>query len=167
MIFNSFIPSDEYKSSTINIRNMKAGTDVDFSSREACIEVDNLNDKKIYDKQLGDIIIEMIAFKPNGEIECTLATFCKLIPENKNDKTVYKIKCEMQKLKVKNYWFEMHDIYGFTTDQTECEICCSNKRNTIFLPCKHSYACSICAVNIRLRGNNCPICRLSNIYIFI
>lgn len=102
----------------------------------------------------------MIALKSTGEIECVLATFCKIIPEIKNEKTVYKIKADLQKLKVKNLWFEMHDIYGFTADATECEICCANKRNTIFLPCKHSYACNICAINIRIRGNHCPICRL-------
>ena len=43
--------------------------------------------------------------------------------------------------------------------RNECEICCTFKRNTIFLPCKHSYACSSCAHSLRMRNNPCPIFR--------
>ncbi len=48
----------------------------------------------------------------------------------------------------------------------DCEICYSKEKNIIFLPCKHSYCCDICAINIRMRGNWCPICRNSKYFIY-
>jgi hypothetical protein len=46
-----------------------------------------------------------------------------------------------------------------TSEYEICEICCTNKRDTYFLPCRHSYACKECAMMLRIRGNGCPICR--------
>lgn len=37
----------------------------------------------------------------------------------------------------------------------ECQICCVNKYNTVFLPCGHVYACVKCASPLL----QCPICR--------
>lgn len=37
----------------------------------------------------------------------------------------------------------------------ECQICCVNKYNTVFLPCGHIYACVKCASPLL----QCPICR--------
>jgi hypothetical protein len=92
---------------------------------------------------------------------------CKIYPEYKDNKLVgYKLKPEYQKIKVNGQWFGLTDVYGLNSESSECEICCTNRRNSIFLPCKHSYACKDCAIKLRLRGNNCPVCRL-RIYILI
>lgn len=90
-------------------------------------------------------------------VECIFCTFCEVIPDQGG--ASYKIKPELQKLKVANSWFDIQDIYGFTSDNNECEICCNARKNTIFLPCKHSYACKDCAIMIRIKGHKCPICR--------
>ena len=114
-------------------------------------------ENRIYDNRHSDLVIELIAFKDDNSVECIFCTFCKVYPEQSGKN--FKIKPEMQKLKVNHTWFDIQDIYGFTSDNNECEICCSSKKNTIFLPCKHSYACKDCAIMIRIKGNNCPICR--------
>ena len=111
------MPSDNFKSKIITIKVDK-GNDVCFSDKRACIDMDYFNDQKIYDKLHTDVIIELIAYKENGDIECILATYCKIIPEIKGERTIYKIKSEYQKLKIKNHWYEMHDIYGFPSDST-------------------------------------------------
>lgn len=49
--------------------------------------------------------------------------------------------------------------------RNDCEICYTNKRNTIFLPCKHSYCCDQCANKICMKLNKCPICRLRKKYL--
>ena len=56
-------------------------------------------------------------------------------------------------------YFKFIDIYGLTTEDNLCAICCVNPRNTFFLPCKHSYTCQECAILIRAKDDKCPICR--------
>lgn len=36
-----------------------------------------------------------------------------------------------------------------------CEI-----RDTLILPCRHLCLCKMCAINLRVQSNNCPICRI-------
>lgn len=125
-----------------------------------------INDKDLIniDKGCYDIVIELIVKNENEEVECSLASFCNLIPFKKeNDSLSAKIKCDIQKLKIKGVWFDMHMVFGLDTSidnsSNDCEACCSKKKNTIFLPCKHSYACSSCSVIVRLPHNQCPLCR--------
>ena len=78
------------------------------------------------------------------------------------NKSKVNLKYISQKLYHLNQWYDMHDVYGLSSkDQSEnlCEICCSTKKNTIFLPCRHNYACAECAVMIRIKDPRCPICR--------
>lgn len=42
----------------------------------------------------------------------------------------------------------------------ECVICMSEMRDTLILPCRHFCLCKVCAVNLRVQSNNCPICRI-------
>jgi hypothetical protein len=136
------------------------GNNINFSNQNVFIDLQYFNENKVYDNQHRDVIIELIAMGPDQKnSECTFCTFCKIIPDGNS----FKIKPEMQKLKVSEIWFDIQDIYGFTNENNECEICCSTKKNTIFLPCKHSYACKECAIMIRIKGNNCPICRQGKI----
>ncbi|CAF0858506.1 unnamed protein product [Brachionus calyciflorus] len=42
----------------------------------------------------------------------------------------------------------------------ECVICMSEIRDTLILPCRHLCLCKLCAYNLRVQSNNCPICRM-------
>jgi hypothetical protein len=132
----------------------------EFFAKDAVLDMQYFMENKLIDNNYFDIVIEMQVFRPNKTLECSFATFAEILSEIKNEKPVFKIKSKAQKLKVKNNWFEVHDIYGFSADLSpDCEICLENKKNTISLPCKHSFACSVCVVNIRLQSNLCPLCK--------
>eukprot|EP00117_Sycon_ciliatum_P003074 scpid58221/ scgid1130/ RING finger protein 157 len=54
------------------------------------------------------------------------------------------------------------DADGFSsTSQTgmECELCLSEPRDTMILPCRHLSICSSCADQLRFSASNCPFCR--------
>lgn len=79
-----------------------------------------------------------------------------------------KLKVMQQSCKVRDSsWFKIENIYGINSEESLCEICCTNKKNSYFLPCKHWFACSECAILLRIKGNGCPICRQSKFYLFI
>ncbi len=137
--------------------NLQAGNNLTFFNPIINIDIEYFLNTKIFDNRHSDVVIEMIALSEKNVPECVFCTLCKIYPDSNS----YKIKPEMQKFKVNNTWFDIQDVFGFTSDNTECEICCSTKKNTIFLPCKHSYACKECAIMIRIKGNHCPICRNS------
>lgn len=42
----------------------------------------------------------------------------------------------------------------------ECVICMCETRDTLILPCRHLCLCKLCAINLRVQSNNCPICRI-------
>ena len=42
----------------------------------------------------------------------------------------------------------------------ECVICMCETRDTLILPCRHLCLCKLCAMNLRVQSNNCPICRI-------
>ncbi len=42
----------------------------------------------------------------------------------------------------------------------ECVICMSEIRDVIIMPCRHLCLCKMCATNLRVQSNNCPICRI-------
>lgn len=97
--------------------------------------------------------------KSGTNLEFILSTFCKIISNN-NDLNQCKIKSLFQQCKLlSSDWYRLEDIYGLTTEDKLCEICCTNNKNTYFVPCKHSYACKDCAIMLRIKGNGCPICR--------
>ena len=85
-------------------------------------------------------------------------TLCRLIQEP----NLVRIKADAQKLKTLNMWLDVHDVFNSALDSGECLICCSNTRNTLFLPCKHSCCCSTCSHSLRIRNNPCPICKNSD-----
>jgi hypothetical protein len=180
---NEIQPNENFK--LIKITNIKKGNDEWFFDKEAFINVDeylNSPNRKT-DKDYFDIVIELSPFKENGDIECTFATYCNLIPFNLNNINIeanpaeedalpktfnfkrmgVKIRADFQKLKVRNNWFKLHNIYGLDgsveSASNDCEACCFKKKNTIFLPCKHSYACNDCSLIVRMPNNNCPLCR--------
>ena len=85
-------------------------------------------------------------------------SLCKISQED-NQLHNYVIHCELQRLKTFSMWIDLHDVFNCALESGECLICCSNIRNTIFLPCKHSCTCNNCAHSLRMRNNPCPICK--------
>ena len=156
---------------SIIIKNLNRANEDNFIMKEAFFDMTKYYSNKnliISEKSYYDLIIELKAFKDTGEEECSYITFCNFIPfkldENSESFSV-KIRCEVQKLKIRNYLFEVYSIFGLDpsidSSSNDCEACCTKKKNTIFLPCKHSYACSGCSVVVRLPNNQCPLCRQS------
>lgn len=156
-----FKQSDPFANHQIRILNVPIGKEQTFFEKEACFNAKYFHDKKTFDKLFNDIIIECSIYnKEKKKIDYVLATYCKILKSNDN----YQLKSEMQKVRVRNVWFDMREVYGLEDNDNcnnECEVCYTNKKNTIFLPCMHSYSCNDCSVYVRLRGNKCPLCRES------
>ena len=153
-----FIPSAPFINKTINIC-FQAGQNVKFQDPNLKMDMEYFIRNRVYDKKLIDLILELYVMDENRQfIECTLATFCSIT--FKPGTYDYKIKYLYQKVKVRgSQWYHIEDIYGLTTEDNLCSICCVNPRNTFFLPCKHSYTCQECAILIRAKDDKCPICR--------
>ena len=153
-----FNPSPSFQYNIIKLI-LPPGKNVKCQDQSLKIDMDYFLRNKIYDKNLTDLVIELFVLENNSQnVECILATFCKIL--SKPGTNLYDIKCLYQKCKVKNsQWYDLEDIYGLSSDENLCIICCANPKNTFFLPCKHSVACQDCAVLLRIKGNGCPICR--------
>ena len=153
-----FIPSAPFINKTINIC-FQAGQNVKFQDPNLKMDMEYFIRNRVYDKKLIDLILELYVMDENRQfVECTLATFCSIT--FKPGTYDYKIKYLYQKVKVRgSQWYHIEDIYGLTTEDNLCSICCVNPRNTFFLPCKHSYTCQECAILIRAKDDKCPICR--------
>ena len=153
-----FTPSEPFKNKVINIW-FPAGNKAKFQDPSLKIDIDYFLKNRVYDKKLIDLIIELYVMDDSKQFaECILATFCGInFKPNTND---FRIKYLCQKVKVKGSpWYDIEDVYGLTSEDNLCEICCTNPRNTFFLPCKHSYTCQDCAILIRSKNDKCPICR--------
>ena len=153
-----FTPSEPFKKNTIQIW-FPAGQKTKFQDPNLKIDVDYFLKNRVYSRKHVDLIMELYVKDNSGQnVECILATFCSIIFKPGTDD--FKIKYLYQKCKVQNsQWYDIEDIYGLTTEDNLCEICCTNPRNTFFLPCKHSYTCQDCAILIRSKDDKCPICR--------
>lgn len=111
-IIFSFKPSENLIEKTIIFENIPAG-EKNFSNKISQIDIKYLEENKIHDKFFYDLIIELEVLKETGITECYLISCSKIHCENKK---LYKIKSEKQKLILRNIWFDLHDIYGFNTD---------------------------------------------------
>ena len=155
---NMFIPSPSFINNTIKIW-LPAGQNKKFSDPNLKIDVDYFLKNKEYNRKFNDLIMELYVMDDSRQnVECILASFCSItFKPGTND---FKLKYLCQKCKVKeSQWYDIEDIYGLTSEDNLCEICCTNPRNTFFLPCKHSYTCQDCAILIRSKDDKCPICR--------
>lgn len=153
-----FTPSEPFKQNTLKIW-LPPGQNKKFQDPSLKIDVDYFLKNRVYSRKNIDLIIELYVMDGSGQnIECTLATFCSItFKPGTND---FKIKYLYQKYRVRgSQWYDIEDIYGLTSEDNLCEICCTNPRNTFFLPCKHSYTCQECAILIRSKDDKCPICR--------
>lgn len=110
-----FIPTEKFADKTLSIM-CEPGKEQEFSDRLICVDLNYLNENKIYDIQFFDLIIELVGTREDDKKGCVIVTLCKIVPEVKGEKTTYKIKAEQQKIKVCGYWFEMNDVYGISAD---------------------------------------------------
>lgn len=54
------------------------------------------------------------------------------------------------------------DLPGYNR---ECVVCLSQRRDTLFLPCRHMCLCLPCAESLCLHSDKCPICRQGTKYV--
>ena len=162
----SYIPSDNFVSKSISIKNLPKGENKEFFEKDAVIDIDYFKNNKSQDKnnneQIYDVSIELVPiFEENenkNKNEIVYVSLCNLEQEDV-ERHPHSLKIELQKLKTYGMWIDIHDIYNSSLDNGECLICCTNLRNTIFLPCKHACTCNTCAHSLKMRNNPCPICK--------
>lgn len=112
---SSFVPSEHFATKTCSAI-CKPGNDIEFTENNVYVDMNYFNFNRIYDCQYYDLVVEMIGIVEEGTSNCALATMCKFVPEAKGEKLAYKVKAEQQRLKFKGFWFDMQDVYGFSTD---------------------------------------------------
>ena len=160
----SYLPSNNFVSKSIAIKNLPKGENMEFFEKDAIIDIDYFksNKSQIADPNhpTYDVCIELVPiFDENEKNEVVFVSLCKLEQQEDLERHPHSFKIETQKLKTFGMWIEIHDIYNSSLDNGECLICCTNLRNTIFLPCKHACTCNTCAHSLKMRNNPCPICK--------
>ena len=156
----SYIPCNPL-SKQIIIKNLPKGENMDFSFKEAFIDIDEFNNMIIPEqKKEYDISIEFVPiFEKDSEDykdknEIVFVNLCSLGVH----KGHYVIKTMGQKLKTYGLWIDLYDVFDLSNNGL-CLICYNNKCNTIVLPCHHSFACLLCANHIKNNEKKCPICK--------
>ena len=162
----SYTPSNNFVSKSIAIKNLPKGQNMEFFEKDAVIDIDYFKANKSENKNLYDVSIEFVPiYEENNNLknqnEIVFVSLCNLVQEDEIERHPHSLKIELQKLKTFGMWITIHDIYNSSLDNGECLICCTNLRNTIFLPCKHACTCNTCAHSLKIRNNPCPICKKS------
>ena len=151
----SYKPSNNFVSKSIAIKNLPKGFNQEFFDQKAVIDMNYFNAKKSNhnDDNTFDVSIELVEI--NNDIknkpEIAFVTVCNL------EQNEFRI--ELQKLKIYDLWISVLDIYNSSLDNGECVICCTDTRNTIFMPCRHACTCNACANLLKMRNSACPICK--------
>ena len=159
----SYTPSDNFIDKGIYIKGLKNGENQEFYNKEAFIDMKNYYEEKNENQNSFDICIEFVPLFPpeSPEIadnnEIVFVTLCNF--ERHQDENTYLIKCVKQRIRTHKIWIDLFDIFDTSLDGGLCLICCSEKRNTIFLPCKHACCCNKCGSEIKYRFKPCPICK--------
>ena len=142
-------------------KDKKKKKNVQFLDEKAFIDIDEFNkERKGDNKKEFDISIEMVPildknsddFKNKNEI--VFVNLCNLVVHNGH----YEIKTMKQEFKSLGLWFNLYDVFD-SSNNGICLICYNKKCNTIILPCKHSFACVLCANHIKQNEKRCPICK--------
>ena len=142
-------------------KDLPKGKNVQFLDEKASIDIDEFNkERKGDNKKEFDISIEMVPildknsddFKNKNEI--VFVNLCNLVVHNGH----YEIKTMKQEFKSLGLWFNLYDVFD-SSNNGICLICYNKKCNTIILPCKHSFACVLCANHIKQNEKRCPICK--------
>jgi hypothetical protein len=160
-----YIPVNNSEENIMRFFNLPRGQNREFFEQRASIDITQFSEQE---EGIYDVVIEFIPIftedirnqseqsNLNGNSEIIFYTLCKVI----NDESSSKIKTEMQRLRSQGMWFDLYEVFNSALETGECLICCSNIRNTIFLPCKHSCSCQACSHSLRMRNSPCPICKI-------
>ena len=161
----SYMPSINFVSKSIAIKNLPKGENMEFFEKEAVIDIDYFKNNKTENTNskdpVYDVSIELVPILENNENknEIVYLSLCNLEQKEDLERHPHCLKIELQRLKTFGMWIDIHDIYNSSLDNGECLICCSALRNTIFLPCYHACTCNTCAHSLKMRNNPCPICK--------
>jgi hypothetical protein len=162
----SYLPSINFVSKSIAIKNLPKGENMEFFEKEAVIDIDYFKNNKSQNidskDPVYDVSIELVPIldENNGnKNEIVYLSLCNLEQKEDLERHPHSLKIELQRLKTFGMWIDIHDIYNSSLDNGECLICCSALRNTIFLPCYHACTCNTCAHSLKMRNNPCPICK--------
>lgn len=159
----SYSPSENFFDKGVYIKGLKSGEKKEFYNQEAFIDIRNFYEEKNENQNSFDICIEFAPLFPPGSPEISdnneiiFVTLCNF--ERHQDENTYMIRCIKQRIKTHKIWIDLYDIFDTSLDGGLCLICCSEKRNTIFLPCKHACCCNKCGSEIKYRFKPCPICK--------
>ena len=159
----SYSPSENFIEKGFYQKELKNGENKEFYNKEAFIDIRNYYEEKNENQNSFDICIEFVPLFPpeSPEIsdnnEIVFVTLCNF--ERHQEENTYMIKCIKQRIKTHKIWIDLYDIFDTSMDGGLCLICCSEKRNTIFLPCKHACCCNKCGSEIKYRFKPCPICK--------
>ena len=160
----SYSPSLNLANKGIVIKNLPSGENFEFLNNEAFIDINDYFNIRTESPTNYDLCIEFVPIFPPGSPELSdgneiiFVTLCNFERHNNAD-NLYEIRCNLQRLRTHGIWIDFHDIFDSSLDGGLCLICCSVKRNTIFLPCKHAACCEQCGSEIKLRFKPCPICK--------
>ena len=147
--------------------------DCEFYSNKVLIEKNSPNYKSLLNQEfsLNSQQIESVLIKSNKsknkcdvliKIDNKEISTLLLFDFNWDNKGFPILKFKTHRLSIDGDWFDVHDVYGLSTEDVEealCKICCSENKNTILLPCMHSYTCAECTIKLRMKDPKCPICR--------
>ena len=159
----SYSPSENFIEKGFYQKELKNGENKEFYNKEAFIDIRNYYEEKNENQNSFDICIEFVPLFPPGSPEISdnneiiFVTLCNF--ERHQEENTYMIKCIKQRIKTHKIWIDLYDIFDTSMDGGLCLICCSEKRNTIFLPCKHACCCNKCGSEIKYRFKPCPICK--------
>ena len=159
----SYSPSENLADKEIYFNGLKSGENIEFFDKNSFIDMRNFLNNKSENQNSFDVCIEFVPLFPPGspEIEdnneIVFVTLCNF--EKHQDENNYIIKCKKQRLLTHKTWIDLYDIFDSALEGGLCIICYSEKRNTIFLPCKHACCCNKCGSEIKYRFKPCPICK--------
>ena len=159
----AYSPSKHFTETGFYLKGLKNGENIEFYNPDIFIDIKNYLNEKIENQNSFDVCIEFAPLFPPGSPELAdnneivFVTLCNF--ENHQDDNTYIIKCVKQRIRTHKIWIDLYDIFDSAMEGGLCLICCSERRNTIFLPCKHACCCNKCGSQIKYRFKPCPICK--------
>ena len=159
----AYSPLGNFINKGFYLEKLQSGEKKEIFDKNVCFNIrDYFNDKSEFPNSF-DLSIEFVPLFPPGSPETddnneiVLVTLCNF--ERHQEENTYVIKCIKQRLRTHKIWIELYDIFDCSLEGGLCLICYSEKRNSIFLPCKHSCCCDKCGSEIKYRFKPCPICK--------
>ena len=159
----AYSPSANLADKELYFNGLKSGENIELFDKNTFINIRSYFSERIENQNYYDVCIEFVPLFPPGSPELAdnneiiLVTLCNF--ERHQEEDTYIIKCIKQRLRTHKIWIELYDIFDSALEGGLCIICCSERRNTIFLPCKHACCCTKCGSEIKYRFKPCPICK--------